>query len=698
MRLVLSLVSLLVVVSSSHALGTSVSGTISTNTTWTKANAPYVVTGATTVATGVTLTIEAGVVVQFAGWYPFTVQGRLNANGTAKDSVLFVKEPRSDTWLGLEFVGSDSSTLSYTRISDVEEDDTGGAVNVGGTARLRLSHCVIAYNTGINGGAIFNGDGTKASIVYADWTVMHSNHAVYDGSAVFTRTTAKTYLTNCTIAGNVSGTSGYAVFSDAGTVNLLNCIVWGNGKAIGVLNGGSVTATTSDIETATVYPGTNNKNVDPLFLNPAVRDYRLQAGSPCIGTGTGGEVMGAFAYVPTTLNLLEPVAKPGDSLLVTIRGTFLPAYSVDVAFLINKAVIIPDTVGKPLVYSHAFSSAAGGTVWSNFVGDTLFLSFTATERVGLTNQPLVSLRFRVAPGAVGGDYFTVFVPSETSIDEQPVDNLNNGKVYVQTLGDVTKSSGLTAADATEILKFVVRLRPAIDIDLADVTCNQKVTSFDAAWVLQKVLHPEYLFPCEGGGPLPRPAGHPALVLRWQREGDAWLLFGDHAGALAGDLTLALGSEDAVNATGSGTVVVNQDGSVLHVGLVDFSGEPLLLRIEGAGVSAQPLILAADFNDGEYRISGSRPVALALEQNVPNPFNPSTTIQFRVPDAGFVKLAIYGIDGQLVRSLTAQHVEAGVHEAVWDGRDNSGRAVASGVYVYRLTSDRGVISRRMVLAR
>ncbi|HQE61203.1 MAG TPA: FlgD immunoglobulin-like domain containing protein, partial [Candidatus Latescibacteria bacterium] len=388
----------------------------------------------------------------------------------------------------------------------------------------------------------------------------------------------------------------------------------------------------------------------------------------------------------------------GDTLLLTIRGTFLPALAVDVAFRINTAAIMPDTVGKSLVSAHAFSSAADGAVWYNIVADTVFLSFSATERVGLANQALVSLRFRVAPGAAGGDYPATFVASETNIEEFAVDNLNNGKVYVQTLGDVTKTSGLTAADATEILKFVVRLRPTIDINLADVTCNGKVTSFDAAWVLQKVLHPEYLFPCEGGGPLPRPAGHPALVLRWQREGDAWLLFGDHAGTLAGDLTLALGSEDAVSATGSGTVVANQDGSVLHVGLVDFSGEPLLLRIEGAGASAQPLILAADINDGEYRISGVRPVALALEQNVPNPFNPSTTIQFRVPDAGFVSVAIYGIDGQLVRSLVNRSVEAGPHEVVWDGRDNAGRAVASGVYVYRLTSDRGVISRRMVLAR
>lgn len=696
MRLLLSFLTVALFAPAAHSI--NVSGTISTNTTWTKANSPYVVTGPITVATGVTLTIEAGVAVQFGGWYPFTVQGRLNANGTAKDSVLFVREPRADTWLGLEFLGSDSSTLSYTRISNVEEDDTGGAVNVGGTARLRLTHCVIAYNSGINGGAIFNGDGSESSIVYADWTVMHSNNAYGEGSAVYTSNTAKTYLTNCTITKNTSGTSGAAVYSNAGTVTMLNCIVWNSGTSVTVAGGGTVTATYSDIQGTTVFTGKGNINADPKFLAPARNIFLLQSSSPCVGAGAGGEVMGAFIFVPTTLTILQPSAMPGDTLLLTIRGTFLPALAVDVAFRINTAAIMPDTVGKSLVSAHAFSSAADGTVWYNIVADTVFLSFSATERVGLANQALVSLRFRVAPGAAGGDYPATFVASETNIEEFAVDNLNNGKVYVQTLGDVTKTSGLTAADATEILKFVVRLRPTIDINLADVTCNGKVTSFDAAWVLQKVLHPEYLFPCEGGGPLPRPAGHPALVLRWQREGDAWLLFGDHAGTLAGDLTLALGSEDAVSATGSGTVVANQDGSVLHVGLVDFSGEPLLLRIEGAGASAQPLILAADINDGEYRISGVRPVALALEQNVPNPFNPSTTIQFRVPDAGFVSVAIYGIDGQLVRSLVNRSVEAGPHEVVWDGRDNAGRAVASGVYVYRLTSDRGVISRRMVLAR
>ncbi|HNZ39410.1 MAG TPA: right-handed parallel beta-helix repeat-containing protein [Candidatus Latescibacteria bacterium] len=392
MRLLLSFLTVALFAPAAHSA--NVSGTISQNTTWTKANSPYVVTGAITVATGVTLTIEAGVVVYFGGWYPFTVQGRMNANGTAKDSVLFVQEPRSDTWLGLEFLGSDSSTLSYTRISNVEEDDTGGAVNVGGTARLRLTHCVIAYNSGINGGAIFNGDGSESSIVYADWTVMHSNNAYGEGSAVYTSNTAKTYLTNCTITKNTSGTSGAAVYSNAGTVTMLNCIVWNSGTSVTVAGGGTVTATYSDIQGTTVFTGKGNINADPKFLAPARNIFLLQSSSPCVGAGAGGEVMGAFIFVPTTLTILQPSAMPGDTLLLTIRGTFLPALAVDVAFRINTAAIMPDTVGKSLVSAHAFSSAADGTVWYNIVADTVFLSFSATERVGLANQALVSPRCR----------------------------------------------------------------------------------------------------------------------------------------------------------------------------------------------------------------------------------------------------------------------------------------------------------------
>ena len=62
------------------------------------------------------------------------------------------------------------------------------------------------------------------------------------------------------------------------------------------------------------------------------------------------------------------------------------------------------------------------------------------------------------------------------------------------------------------------------------------------------------------------------------------------------------------------------------------------------------------------------------------------------------MAIYDVNGRLVRTLVDGALPVGLHDVVWDARDNTGRAVASGVYVYRLTSGADVAMRRMVLVR
>jgi len=92
---------------------------------------------------------------------------------------------------------------------------------------------------------------------------------------------------------------------------------------------------------------------------------------------------------------------------------------------------------------------------------------------------------------------------------------------------------------------------------------------------------------------------------------------------------------------------------------------------------------------------TRPV---LAQNLPNPFNPSTTIRFDLPADGPAELTIFDIGGRRVRTLVADNLPAGSHARRWDGRDERGAELPSGIYLYRLRSGGIEALRRMVLLR
>ena len=93
-----------------------------------------------------------------------------------------------------------------------------------------------------------------------------------------------------------------------------------------------------------------------------------------------------------------------------------------------------------------------------------------------------------------------------------------------------------------------------------------------------------------------------------------------------------------------------------------------------------------------------PHEFSLEQSFPNPFNPITTIGFAVPARGDVELVIYNLAGQQARTLVSAVVEVGNHSVTWDGRDDLGRELASGVYMYRLQAGERVASRRFLLLK
>jgi len=109
-------------------------------------------------------------------------------------------------------------------------------------------------------------------------------------------------------------------------------------------------------------------------------------------------------------------------------------------------------------------------------------------------------------------------------------------------------------------------------------------------------------------------------------------------------------------------------------------------------------LEADLQDMVAAHVASLPREYSLSQNRPNPFNLETVISYQLPSGGHVSLKIYNIQGQLVRTLVSEYHDAGVHTITWDGKNDQGQEIASGVYLYRLEAGNYSNTKKMSLLK
>ena len=136
-----------------------------------------------------------------------------------------------------------------------------------------------------------------------------------------------------------------------------------------------------------------------------------------------------------------------------------------------------------------------------------------------------------------------------------------------------------------------------------------------------------------------------------------------------------------------------------------SGQPLpAVVFDGQIHMARPVsgdvsMPVASLNDADFALAGRNTPTPQLSMGIaPNPFNPMTAIRFSVPSSGHVELRIFDTRGQLVTTLRSEVMEAGEHEAVWNGTDQYGRVVSSGVYFSRLQTKSGTLLEKMLLMK
>jgi flagellar hook capping protein FlgD len=146
------------------------------------------------------------------------------------------------------------------------------------------------------------------------------------------------------------------------------------------------------------------------------------------------------------------------------------------------------------------------------------------------------------------------------------------------------------------------------------------------------------------------------------------------------------------------------GGLNEMGTFAMNGKSMFAYVDDSTVPGRSYryMLGVVDGDGEFvsqiQLVTMPAVKTGLEQNSPNPFNPQTAIRFTLAATQDVTLAVYDVSGRLVRMLASGRQDVGSHSITWDGRDNSGHTVSSGVYFYRLDAGKFSQTRKMVMLK
>jgi len=340
--------------------------------------------------------------------------------------------------------------------------------------------------------------------------------------------------------------------------------------------------------------------------------------------------------------------------------------------------------------------------------------------------------------ASGGDYNPDGLGDRVT-DEVDYSSYAVSGVQNLTLGDVSRNGEIRAFDASLVLQDVVGL---ITLDagqraLGDVRCSGSLTAFDAGLILEYVAGLSEFFPCQFENVPTR------MIPDWTgyEEGEFQVSMPDVAVGAGESVEFTIGL------TGQGELLAHTyrlrfdpDRVVVEDVMTTSATSAAALHWNESSAGVLDIALATgevlDVTDGvRIRIRGRAEVApgefgtvtleramlneqvvvsevtdatvpsrhdFGLDPNRPNPFNPSTTIQFSVPgmasDEALVELVVFDVQGRLVRSLLAERLSAGDHSIVWDGRDDAGRMVSSGLYLYRLNAGDQSDVRKMMLLK
>ena len=441
-------------------------------------------------------------------------------------------------------------------------------------------------------------------------------------------------------------------------------------------------------------------------------------------------VLEPVTTAPVTLSAGFSIGKPGESVSVPITLTNPTAAFVGgLQFQVIR--------GSTSIQFDSLSSAVPAfTISTNTIGDTT--SVLVYSPTGATIAPgsvsLGSLHFTIAPDAPLCTPLALLlnvVGIGDSLGAALPDSSINGEIQAGIRGDLTLDRQIDIFDVIRLVRLIV----GKDTEPDSATCQFFVADFngddeldvtDVTGQVNNILH----ITKQIASPVPttamirfgnaqaNSAGGLIIPVELQSDGliaglQATVRF-DPSAVTVGTPQLA-GPASALSLDASvkgGTLRFvmfgTQPGQGIAAGVGSILLIPVTLRNGATGVPSFELsdVVVASAQTQRVPVTIGTPVkaaalptAFSLGANRPNPFNPSTTISYEIPQQAHVQLVVYNLLGQEVVRLVNQVQASGRYTSTWNARNALGQTVSSGVYVYRLTSDTGFsASGRMTLLK
>ncbi|MBN3036230.1 MAG: right-handed parallel beta-helix repeat-containing protein [Bacteroidales bacterium] len=341
--------------------------------TWTQAGSPYIIDGEINIPVSGQLMIDPGVRIVFSGHYKFIVYGRIEAVGSASDSIFFTAQTAATGWWGLRFINTDgngqgSSKLAFCRIehgkaTGFSSDRFGGAIYCLNSSPLLIDHCTLVNNYAVRyGGGVY----CENSDIQISNTLIAFNEATDTGGGIYC-ILSDPWVTQVTLGENIATNNGgglmVAVTIPLSAPSLNDCILWDNQPQEIYAPSSNLVVTYSDVQGG--WPGTGNINGDPMFINPAAGDFSIAPCSPCVDAGDPSSPpdpdgtpadMGAFYF-----NQLDGTVVPPGNVTGTWSSSASP-YLVCGNISIPAGAHLTIEPGTQVIFMGHYKFTVNGTI------------------------------------------------------------------------------------------------------------------------------------------------------------------------------------------------------------------------------------------------------------------------------------------------------------------------------------------------